>query len=142
MCAVTDAAKKSDADSGGEILFTQDLRSNSWEKIPVKTIESVEQLGLVNVGGEICRHVRLNLKTPPRSEEAGVLARLLSQRASVAAQGGGAVQLGNDGVLPPRIVLPNNGGTLPLSGILGGNGGTLPLRIGDGLVILGGRVGN
>ncbi|WP_337177752.1 hypothetical protein [Paludisphaera sp.] len=140
-CAVTGAAKLSDVDGDGEILFTQDTGGNSWERIPVKMIESVEQMGQIVVRGEQCRHVRLTLKAPPASEEVGVLTRLLSQRNGATAQAGGESQRAGDGVLPLRVIL-FNGGTLPLSLILHENGGTLPLWAGDGMIIMGWRVGN
>ena len=150
LFAVVGAARKSDADGAGEMLFTQDGTGHRWVKIPLTMIDSVEILGRTIIRNEICILARVFLKKPEHPE-AGVLAELLEQHGAARAEG--TAMFGGGGSLPLRPsdgTLPLRGdGTLPLRG-----DGTLPLeltdliltlmgwRFGTGLVPFGWRFGN
>ena len=138
LFAVVGAARKSDADGAGEMLFTQDGTGRHWAKIPLAMIDSVEILGRTIIRNEICILARVFLKKPEHPE-AGVLAELLEQQGVANAEGttlvarGGTLPLRpSDGTLPLR-----NDGTLPLR-----NDGTLPLNLSDLiLTLIGSRLG-
>lgn len=125
LLALIGAVKLASPESNQELLFTVFDNATSWIPIPVAMIESVEVLGRVSVGGEICHFVRLYL-AQPSNPHAMVLSRLLTQT-SRKSQSTGAVEFASDGTLPLRasdgtLPLRVSDGTLPL-----GSDGTLPL---------------